>query len=110
MMYLGVEGLSHELAHHTIYMAKDYERNLRDIETDHVLSDDPSLYVQNACVTDPSLAPPGMSTLYVLAPVTHLHPNVDWTKERGRFRGVVLRQLAKLGLTELERRIRFERV
>jgi phytoene desaturase len=98
------------LAHHTIYMAKDYERNLREIETDHVLSDDPSLYVQNPCVTDPSLAPPGMSTLYVLAPVTHLHPNVDWSTERDRFRGVVLRQLAKLGLTDLPRRIRFEKV
>jgi phytoene desaturase len=110
MMYLGVEGLYDRLAHHTIYMARDYERNLREIETDHVLSDDPSLYVQNACVTDPSLAPPGMSTLYVLAPVTHQHPNVDWAAERERFRGVVLRRLARLGLADLERRIRFERI
>jgi phytoene desaturase len=110
MMYLGVEGLYDRLAHHTIYMAAHYERNLRDIETDHVLSDDPSLYVQNACVTDPSLAPPGKSTLYVLAPVTHLHPNVDWDSEREQFRGVVFRQLAKLGLPDLPRRIRFERI
>ncbi len=110
MLYLGVEGIYDRLAHHTIYMAKDYERNLREIETEHVLSDDPSLYLQNACVTDPSLAPPGMSTLYVLAPVTHLHPNVDWAKERDRFRGVVLRQLAKLGLPDLEGRIRFEKI
>src|SRR5262249_13505894 len=110
MMYLGVEGLYDRLAHHTIYMAKDYERNLREIETDHVLSDDPSLYVQNACITDPTLAPPGMSTLYVLAPVTHQHPNVDWSVERERYRGEVLRQLARLGLADLERRIRFERV
>ncbi len=28
-------------------------------------------YVQNACVTDPALAPPGHSTLYVLVPVGH---------------------------------------
>jgi phytoene desaturase len=108
MMYLGVEGLYDRLGHHTIYMAQDYQRNLREIEIDHVLSEDPSLYVQNACVTDPSLAPPGMSTLYVLAPVAHLHPNVDWAHERERFRGAVLRQLARLGLTDLERRIRFE--
>ncbi|HEY1375365.1 MAG TPA: phytoene desaturase family protein [Gemmataceae bacterium] len=110
MMYLGVEGRCDDLAHHTIYMARDYQRNLREIETDHVPSDDPSVYVQNACVTDPSLAPPGMSTLYVLAPVTHLHPNVDWGREWGRFRGVVLRQLGKLGLPNVERRIRFEKV
>ena len=59
MLYLGIEGRYDDLAHHTIYMAKDYARNLDDIEDRHVLSEDPSFYVQNACVTDPSLAPPG---------------------------------------------------
>jgi phytoene desaturase len=111
MMYLGVEGLYDRLAHHTIYLTRDYRRNLREIETDHILSDDPSLYVQNACVSDTTFAPVGMSTLYVLAPVSHLHPNIDWVGERVRFRAVVLRQLAdRLGLHDLEERIRYERV
>jgi phytoene desaturase len=111
MMYLGIEGRYDHLAHHTIYMAGDYARNLRDIETDHVLSDDPSLYVQNAGVTDPSLAPPGMSTLYVLAPVTHLHDNIDWNRERDRFRARVLRQLEeRLGCRGVAGRVRFEKV
>ena len=52
MMYLGVEG-TFDLPHHTIHIAEDYERNLDEIENQHVLSDDPSFYVQNACVTDP---------------------------------------------------------
>jgi phytoene desaturase len=111
MMYLGIDGLYDDLSHHTIYMAGDYGRNLRDIETDHRLSDDPSLYVQNAGVTDDTLAPAGKSTLYVLAPVTHLHANVDWRAQRDRFRGVVLRQMReRLGLAGLERRIVFEKV
>jgi phytoene desaturase len=109
MLYLGIEGRYDDLAHHTIYMAADYGRNLREIETEHVLSEDPSFYVQNACVTDPSLAPPGMSTLYVLLPVTHQHPNVSWARERRRFRGVALRQLARVGLHDVEKRIRWER-
>jgi phytoene desaturase len=110
MLYLGIEGKYNHLCHHTIHLARDYQRNLEDIESRHVLSEDPSFYVQNACVTDPSLAPPGMSTLYVLVPVTHQHPNVDWTKEAPRFRQLALRQLAKLGLHDVERRIRFERM
>jgi phytoene desaturase len=110
MMYLGIEGRFDHLDHHTIYMAKDYARNLDEIEKRHVLSDDPSFYVQNACVTDSTLAPRGMSTLYVLVPVTHQHPNVDWAHERGRFRSLVLRQLRHVGLHDVERRIRFERV
>ncbi|HYG64323.1 MAG TPA: phytoene desaturase, partial [Thermoanaerobaculia bacterium] len=67
-------------------------------------------YVQNASVTDLGLAPPGMSTLYVLVPVTHQHPNVDWRQERDRYRAVALRQLEKLGIEDVERRIRYERV
>ena len=58
MMYLGVEG-EFDLPHHNIHIAADYARNLDEIENQHVLSDDPSFYVQNACVTDRTLAPRG---------------------------------------------------
>jgi phytoene desaturase len=110
MMYLGVDGRYDDLPHHTIYTAADYTQNLADIESRHVLSDDPSFYVQNACVTDPSLAPAGCSTLYILAPVTHQHANVDWSKEAPRFRARVLQQLAKIGITDVEKRIRYEKM
>lgn len=110
MLYLGIEG-EVDLPHHTIFVPETYERNLREIEKEHVLSADPSVYVQNACVTDPGLAPKGHSTLYVLVPVTHKTDNVDWTVEKDRFREVVLDQLgSKLGLTDLRERIRYERV
>jgi phytoene desaturase len=91
-------------------MAKDYLRNLEDIEKRHVLSEDPSFYAHNACVTDPSLAPPGRSTLYVLTPVSHQHPNIDWRKEKAGFRARVLGQLEKIGIRDVERRIRYERI
>lgn len=110
MLYLGLDGRLDELPHHTIYMSADYARNLEDIETRHVLSDDPSFYVHNPCVTDPSLAPPGMSALYVLVPVTHQHPNVDWARERDRYRQVALRQLEKVGVRHAARRVRWERI
>ena len=110
MLYLGIEGQCDELAHHTIYLASDYQENLLDIESRHILSRDPSFYVQNACVTDPSLAPPGKSTLYVLLPVTNQHPNVDWASEESRFRAVALAQLAKVGLNDIESRIVYEQM
>jgi phytoene desaturase len=110
MMYLGVRGTYENFAHHTIYVAKDYEKNMGDIAHRHVLSDDPSIYVQNACVTDRSLAPAGKSTVYVLVPVTHQHPTVDWAKEKHQFRGVVLKKLESIGLTDLESKIEYERV
>ncbi len=108
-MYLGVEG-RFDLPHHTIYIPAEYRRNLDDIEERHSLSDDPSFYVQNACVTEPSLAPPGHSTLYVLVPVPHLHRKIDWAKKRPAFRDRVLAQVAKAGFSDVGRRIRFERI
>jgi phytoene desaturase len=109
MMYLGIEG-EYELPHHTIHISKEYDGNLDDIENKHVLSEDPSFYVQNACVTDPSLAPAGHSTLYLLAPVTHQHPNVDWSVERNHYRNLLLEKAAQAGYADLEPRIRYERV
>lgn len=69
---------------------------------------DPSFYVQNACVTDPGLAPYGMSTLYVLVPVTHQHGNIDWAQAHPCYRDLALRQLRKIGIDDIESRIRFE--
>jgi phytoene desaturase len=75
-----------------------------------VLGRDPSMYVQNASVTDPTLAPPGMSTLYLLIPVTHRHPNVDWRRESARYREVALDQLERIGIHGVRDRIRYERM
>ncbi len=110
MMYLGIEGSIPNLEHHTIWLARDYEQNLKDIETSHQLSANPSFYVQNACKTDPSLAPRGCSTLYCLLPVTHKTDNVDWRSQAPAFREVALRQLHKIGIDGLESRIRYEKI
>jgi phytoene desaturase len=110
MLYLGIEGRYDQLMHHNIYVARDYRRNLDEIENQHVLTEDPSFYVENPCRTDDTMAPPGHSALYVLVPVSHRHPNIDWSKERDRYRQVALRQLAKLGVGDIEKRIRFERI
>lgn len=110
MLYLGIEGSYEQVPHHTIYISKDYVQNLDEIENRHVLSEDPSFYVQNAGVTDPTLAPPGMSTLYVLVPVTHQHPNVDWRREAARYRALALSKLPQIGIEGVEARIRTERM
>ena len=110
MMYLGIEGRYDEVSHHTIYLAKDYKQNLRDIEELHQLSSNPSFYVQNAGVSDSTLAPRGRSTLYVLLPVTHESPQVDWAKEAPRYRRLALEQIRKIGIVDVEKRIVTEKI
>jgi phytoene desaturase len=111
MMYLGIDGEYPELPHHTIYISKDYQGNLREIEEDKVLPREPSFYVQNPIVTDRTLAPPGKSGLYVLVPVPHLSPSTPWdARQTADFRKLTLERLRTIGLEDLERRIEFERV
>lgn len=110
MLYLGIDGRYDDVAHHNIYLSENYRDNLADIEHRHRLSSDPSMYVQNACITDPTLAPRGMSTLYLLIPVTHRHPNVDWRREAVRYREVALDQMERIGIRGIRERIRYEKM
>jgi len=111
MMYLGIRGRYDHLPHHTIHISKDYDRNLRQIEKEMVLPDDPSIYVQNPCITDSSLAPEGKSTLYVLVPVPQLSPNTPWDDaQTTAFRELAFQKLAEFGLTDLKERIEYEQI
>ena len=112
MLYIGVDRTYDDLPHHQIYASKDYEQNLEDIEKHHKITwDDPSVYVQNACVTDPSLAPDGCSTVYALVPVSHVHENIDWSKEKDAYRDRILDQIeSKLGFENIRDHIVTEMV
>lgn len=110
MLYLGIEGRYDKLSHHTIHLSKDYARNIEEIEQGQSLPQEPSFYIQNACVTDPTLAPEGHSTLYVLVPVAHQTDAIDWRSEAAGYRRVVLDRLAEVGLSDVEDRIRFEKM
>jgi phytoene desaturase len=109
MLYLGIEGAV-DLDHHTVVLAEKYADNLREIECGSAPPSTPSVYVQNASVSDSTLAPRGHSSLYVLVPVGNLERGIDWTRERARFRALVFERLAAMGIDDLERRIRVERI
>ena len=110
MLYLGVDKL-YDIPHHNVIFAQDYKHNVDEIAERLVLSDDPSIYVQNACVTDPSLAPAGKSTLYVLVPVPNNRSGIDWPRETPGFRDKVLALLeTRGGLAGLRQHIVAEKV
>lgn len=78
VLYFGTDR-SYDVAHHTILFGKRYEALLKDIFHGRDLPEDFSLYLHAPSVTDPSLAPPGCSTFYVLSPVPHLgNAPIDW--------------------------------
>lgn len=84
MLYLGLNK-QFALPHHNIYFAKDYRRNVEEIFKDKTVSEDISLYIQNASVTDPTLAPKGKSALYILVPAPNNASRIDWDAHRAEY-------------------------
>ena len=110
MMHLGVDKL-YDLPHHTIVFAKDYKKNVDEIFTSGQESDDISFYIRNASVTDPTLAPEGKSSLYILVPTPNLDGDIDWEEAQARYRGLTMKALAdRLGMDDLEEHIEVEKI
>jgi phytoene desaturase len=81
VLYFGTNRVYDGVAHHTVLFGPRYEELLREIFDGPKLPDDFSLYLHAPTVTDPSLAPPGCSSFYVLSPVPHLgKADLDWPK------------------------------
>ncbi len=111
MIYLGVSK-KYDLPHHNIFLSADYKKNVSEIFEGKGIPEDPSFYVQNACVTDPSLAPEGKSTIYILVPVSNtLKAKVDWSKEKKALRDLIIKNLkSRTGFNDIEDSIEFERI
>jgi phytoene desaturase len=75
------------LQHHTVCFGARYRGLIQEIFKGQQLADDFSLYLHAPCITDPSLAPPGCSSHYVLAPVPHLgNAPIDWAVQGPLYR------------------------
>lgn len=78
VLYFGTDR-PYDMAHHTVLFGPRYKELLDDIFHGATLPDDFSLYLHAPTVTDPTLAPPGCGTFYVLSPVPHLgNAALDW--------------------------------
>ncbi|MHA7874916.1 phytoene desaturase [Roseivivax sp.] len=79
----GTRGKWRDVGHHTILNGPRYQGLVEDIFRKGRLAEDMALYLHRPSVTDPSAAPEGDDTFYVLSPVPHLgHDNpVDWRTE-----------------------------
>lgn len=93
------------LAHHNIILGPRYKELLTDIFDRKHLADDFSLYLHMPTLTDPSMAPEGGESFYVLSPVPHMDANVDWRTMAKPYRDRIMRFLEENYLPDLEANI-----
>ena len=89
VMYFGTTCQYDEVEHHTIVFGDEYEELLQRIFAGAPAGDDLSLYLHRPTATDPTLAPTGKDTFYVLAPVPNLQRH-DWLAVRDQVRERVI--------------------
>ncbi len=85
VLYFGTNK-SYDLAHHSVLFGARYRELLAEVFHGSELPADFSLYLHAPSVTDPSLAPRGHASYYVLSPVPHLgNAPLDWTQIAPRY-------------------------
>ncbi|WP_241579031.1 phytoene desaturase [Rosenbergiella nectarea] len=94
VLYFGLNHHHDQLAHHTVCFGPRYRELIDEIFNHDGLAEDFSLYLHAPCVTDPSLAPEGCGSYYVLAPVPHLGTAaLDWEVEGPKLRDKIFAYL-----------------
>lgn len=107
VIYFGTKKryLDSKLAHHNIILGQRYKELLDDIFKRKVLAKDFSLYLHMPTITDPSIAPPGHESFYVLSPVPHLGADIDWTTAAKPYRDAIMQFLEDNYLPDLQANI-----
>ncbi|PZF76046.1 phytoene desaturase [Aestuariivirga litoralis] len=91
--YFGTNRKYEDVKHHTIMMGPRYRELLQDIFERKILAKDFSLYLHRPTATDPSLAPEGCDSFYVLSPVPHQDSGIDWATQAQTYKAAIAEHL-----------------
>jgi phytoene desaturase len=108
--YFGTNRRYDSVYHHMMVLGPRYQELLKDIFNRKHLADDFSLYLHRPTMTDPSLAPEGCDSFYVLSPVPHLDSQTDWQHEADIYRKKIEKRLEDTVLPDLSRHVVTSRV
>ena len=101
VLYFGTTRSYPNVAHHTIWLGPRYEELLKEIFHKKSLPDDFSLYLHRPTATDPSFAPAGCDSFYVLCPVPNMQSGIDWASAGPLLRDRIVKALEETMLPGL---------
>ncbi len=104
LLYIGSKKQYPQLLHHTLILSERYKGLIKDIFDNKILPEDFSMYLHAPSRTDPSMAPDGSESMYVLIPVSNLAGNIDWQTMAKPYADRVMAFLENdFGLTDLRK-------
>ena len=86
-------------AHHNIHFGKSWDGVFDELIKQKKLMSDPSVLVTVPSHDDPTLAPPGKHSYYILFPTPNLDADIDWTTQARPYRDHMIETLEKRGYT-----------
>lgn len=110
ILFLGVDRIYPQLAHHNIFFGADYPAEFAAIFRKGVPAADPTVYVAATSVSEPGHAPPGHMNLFVLVNAPALGPRVCWGREAAAYGDAVIAKLERMGLAELGQHIVYRQI
>ena len=86
-------------AHHNIHFGQSWDGVFDELIKKKKLMSDPSLLVTIPTLDDPTLAPVGKHSYYVLFPTPNLDADIDWTTQAEPYRNQMIEVLEQRGYT-----------
>jgi len=105
VLFFGTKKQYSDIAHHTIWLGRRYQELLDEIFKGKSMPADFSLYLHRPTATDPSFAPEGCDSFYVLAPVPNLNAHIDWEIQGPLLRQKIIESLSEQMLPDLEQHL-----
>lgn len=98
------------LAHHNIHFGESWDGVFDELINKKTLMSDPSLLVTVPSKDDPSLAPVGKHSYYILFPTPNLDADIDWKKMKSKYRDQMLATMQERGYHGFAESIEVEHV
>ncbi len=98
------------LAHHNIHFGHSWDGVFDELITKKQLMSDPSLLVTLPSKDDPSLAPSGKHSYYILFPTPNLDADIDWKKMKNVYKDQMYATMQERGYKDFADSVEVEHV
>ena len=109
VLHLGLDRIYPQLAHHNFFYSTNQKSHFDRVFHQHLMPDDPTIYLVAPTRTDPSQAPPGCDNIKILPHIPYRNDQHPYTREDYvAFKDLCVTKLERMGLTDLRKHIIIE--